>query len=319
MGVLSTKVIAGVVAGTVTLGTVGVMFNGGGTVDTVKSQLVDMKNKIISYEASEIGLLNKIGLIKADATDKLTNANGKIVDAKTRINDLQAEKSLLETQINHLNDEVTGLKADLDTANNTIKTKEAEIVRLQGELDGVNTQLENLQAEYDALLADYNALVAENDNLKSEANRANEEIKEANDKVAELQKTSTEVSAAIEGMAPLTESELGAIGTVNSPDVHDAELVVQNLNLTYIQDGQSETFKAAHPDLDIQEGDRVWRVTNNNKFKVYVEWQFAGGGTTGELVANPSQTFYMTGNGGTMIIKWQDENGVWKQTVKAGA
>ncbi|WP_186320416.1 DUF2046 domain-containing protein [Fictibacillus phosphorivorans] len=306
-------------AGTVTLGTIGVVFTGGDTVDNVKYQLVDMKNKIVSYEQSEFGLLEKIGLIKADATTKLTDANGKIVDAKTKIKDLEAEKRLLQTQIDHLNDEVTGLKADLTTANATIESKNAEIDRLKGELQGVNTQLATLQAEYDTLLANYNALVAENDNLKTEANRANAEIEEANDKVAELQETSTEVSAAIEGKAPLTESELDAIGTVNSPVVHDAELVVQNLNLTYIQDGQSETFKAAHPDLNIQEGDRVWRVTNNNKFKVYVEWQFAGGGTTGELVANPSQTFYMTGKGGTMIIKWQDENGVWKQSVKAGA
>ncbi|MQR94627.1 hypothetical protein [Fictibacillus phosphorivorans] len=319
MGVLSTKVIAGVVAGTVTLGAVGVAFTGGETVDNVKSQLIDMKNKIVSYEASEIGLLDKIGFIKADATDKLTEANGKIVDAKTKIKDLEAEKTLLQTQINHLNDEVTGLKADLDMANATIITKEAEIARLQEELNGVNADLDTLQAEYDALLADYNALVEENDDLKAEANRANAEVQEANDKVAELQETSTQVTTVIEGMSPLTESELNAIGTVNSPEVHDAELVVQNLNLTYIQDGQSETFKAAHPDLDIQEGDRVWRVTNNNKFKVYVEWQFAGGGTTGELVANPSQTFYMTGNGGTMIIKWQDENGVWKSITKAGA
>ncbi|AJD92225.1 hypothetical protein JMA_29080 [Jeotgalibacillus malaysiensis] len=115
----------------------------------------------------------------------------------------------------------------------------------------------------------------------------------------------------------MTQAELDEIVTETSPDVYDAELVVQNLNLTYIQDGQSDAFKAAHPDLGIQDGDRVWRVTNSNNFAVYVE--YVKGTESGELVANPSQTFYLTETSGTMIIKWQDENGVWKQTVKAGA
>ncbi|MDO8244059.1 MAG: hypothetical protein Q7K30_00025, partial [Myxosarcina sp. JB018] len=153
---------------------------------------------------------------------------------------------------------------------------------------------------------------------KNEIARLEAEVNKANDKVEELGNVSQEVAAATEEAEPMTEEEINNVD-IEIGDIHDAELVIQKLNLTYIQDGQSDKFKAEHPDLDIQEGDRVWRVTNNNDFKVYVEWQMAGGRTSGELVANPTQTFYMTGQGGTMIIKWQDENGKWQQKTKAGA
>lgn len=323
-GVLSTKVIAGMVAGTVTVGALGLTFTGAGTIDNVKDQLESMKNKIVQYEASENSLFEKFGLLKADATSKLTSANGKIVEAKNKINDLEAEKSFLTTKLSKMTaerdallEDKAKLKADLDEANQAIAAKDAEITRLNQELTGVTSELETLQADYDSLLADYNELVAENETNKAEAERANAEVQKANDKVSELEGKSNEIETATANLQPMSAEDLEAVVPVAGPDVYDAELVVQNLQLTYIQDGQSEEFKAAHPDLDIQEGDRVWRVTNNNAFKVYVE--YVKGSETGELIANPSQTFYMTENGGTMIIKWQDENGVWKQTVKAGA
>ena len=317
MGLISGKVAAVALTGTLALGTVGFTFTGGETVDKVKAQLEELKNKVVQYEVVENSLFSKIELIKNNATASLTDANDKIVSAKTEINNLKASKSFLEKQIQNLNAEVTGLKAELGVANETIAEKEKEIVTLESELSRVSGELEVLQAQYDTLLADYNALVEENNTNKSEAERANAEVQAANAKVAELEGKYLEVDQATKNNAPMTDAELDAIGTDVTPDVYDAELVVQNLQLTYIQDGQSEAFKAAHPDLDIQEGDRVWRVTNKNAFAVYVE--YVKGSENGELVANPSQTFYMTESGGTMIIKWQDENGVWKQTVKAGA
>lgn len=317
MGLISGKVAALALTGTLAVGTVGFTFTGGETVDKVKAQLEELKNKVVQYEVVENSLFSKIELIKTNATESLTDANNKIVSAKTEINNLKASKSFLEKQIQKLNAEITGLKADLGAANETIAEKENEIATLESQLSKVSGELNDLQELYDTLLAEHKALGAENETNKSEAERANAEVKKANDKVAELEGKFQTVKDATEGHAPLTNEELEAIGTDVTPDVHDAKLVVQNLQLTYIQDGQSDAFKAAHPDLDIQEGDRVWRVTNNNAFAVYVE--YVKGSETGELVANPSQTFYLTESGGTMIIKWQDENGVWKQTVKAGA
>ncbi|MGD7043186.1 hypothetical protein [Jeotgalibacillus proteolyticus] len=338
MAIVSTKVGAVLLASVVTMGATGFYFTEGETVDDVKLQLAELRDKVVQYDYSENALLEKIGLIKADATEMLTDANGKIIDAKTEINNLKADKSFLETQIDGLNTDVANLTAerdqlvaDLDAANDTIDeknaaidelnstidSKNAEIETLQGQVASLETQLANLQAEYDQLEEDYNALVAENTDNKAEAERANAEVQKANEKVAELEGISQEVEEDTDSLDALTQEELDAIGTENTPDVFDAELVVKNLNLTYIQDGQSEEFKAAHPDLDIQPGERVWRITNDNEFKVYVE--YVKGTEDGELVANPSQTFYMTESGGSMIIKWQDENGVWKQTVKAGA
>ncbi|KPL59246.1 hypothetical protein [Rossellomorea vietnamensis] len=325
-GVLSTKVVAGVLAGTVTLGAVGLTFNGAGTIDSVKSQLDSMKEKIVQYEASETSLFEKFGMLKEDAKNKLTFANGKIVEAKNKINDLEAEKSLKIKELAKMTAERDALIAerdqlttDLEEANKTIAERDAEITSLKQAISDLEGKLAALQSEYDTLLENYNALVAENDELKAEANRANEEVDKANSKVAELEAKSTEVEEATVDAQPMTQDELDAVVPVAEPEVFDAELVVKNLNLTYIQDGQSPDFKAAHSDLDIKEGDRVWRITNNNDFKVYVEYRMAGGGTSGEILANPSQTFYMSGQGGTMIIKWQDENGTWKETVKAGA
>ena len=323
-GILSTKVVAGMVAGTVTVGAIGLTFTGAGTVDNVKAQLESMKNKIVQYEASESSLFEKFGMLKEDAKDKLTFANGKIVEAKNKINDLEAEKSFLTTKLSKVTAErdallqdKASLTEDLENANQTIADKNAEITSLNEELTGVEERLTSLQADYDSLLADYNSLVAENDANKAEVERANAEVEKANNKVAELAQKSADVETATAGMEPMSDEELNAVDPVANPDVYDAELVVKKLQLTYIQDGQSEEFKAAHPDLDIKEGERVWRVTNSNEFKVYVEYK--KGSESGELVANPSQTFYLTESGGTMVIKWQDENGVWQQTVKAGA
>ena len=317
MGLISGKVAALALTGTLAVGTVGFTFTGGETVDKVKAQLEELKNKVVQYEVVENSLFSKIELIKTNATESLTDANNKIVSAKTEINNLKASKSFLEKQIQKLNAEITGLKADLGAANETIAEKENEIATLESQLSKVSGELNDLQELYDTLLAEHKALGAENETNKSEAERANAEVEKANNKVAELEGKFQAVKDATQNHEPMTNAELDAIGTDVTPDVHDAKLVVQNLQLTYIQDGQSDAFKAAHPDLDIQEGDRVWRVTNNNAFAVYVE--YVKGSETGELVANPSQTFYLTESGGTMIIKWQDENGVWKQTVKAGA
>ncbi|MYL69846.1 hypothetical protein GLW00_03235 [Halobacillus litoralis] len=318
MGFLSAKAtIAGVVGASAIAG--GVMFTGGETVDNVKDQLVDLKNKVVQYEANEDSLLHKIGLIKADATAKLTDANGKIVDAKTKINDLEAEKSFLQKQVEKLSGEVAQLEADNEQLSSDLADKIAELEAKQAQLDAVNADLEMTKAELDQLQKEYNALAEQNAANESEINRLTAEVEKANSKVAELKDVSDKVSEATEGSEPLSQEELDGLGTDVEPDVFTEELVVENLKLTYIQNGQSEEFKSEHPELDIKEGDRVWRITNNNTFKVYVEYRMAGGGTSGEVVAEPDKTFYMTGQGGTMIIKWQDENGEWHQSTKAGA
>ncbi|MBH0161869.1 hypothetical protein [Fictibacillus sp. 26RED30] len=315
MGVISTKVVASALALGVVAG--GVVWQGEATVNYAKNTFADLQAKISKYEAAEGSLLEKIGFIKADATAKLTDANGKIVTAKEEINNLKANKDKLQTEIKGLNAEITGLKAELNTAKETITAKEAELAQKIAELSTITAQLSDLEEDYNQLVAEYNDLVRVSEANATEAQRANAQLQEANEDIAELRTAAEAAANATELSNPLTKEELDAIGTTNQPEVFSSELVVQNLGLTYIQDGNSEAFKSQHPDLNIQDGDRVWRVTNNNKFDVYVE--YTKGSEKGSLVARPNQTFYLTETGGTMIIKWQDENGVWKQSVKAGA
>ncbi|WP_027954927.1 hypothetical protein [Halobacillus kuroshimensis] len=332
MALLPAKaVVAGVIGAAAITG--GVVFTGGDTVDTVKQQLEDFKNKIVQYEANEGSLLDKIGLIKKDASAKLTDANAKIVDAKSQVKDLEAERSFLQKQIDKLNGEVTQLKSDKEQLGADLEETKAALAAKEQELESTKVTLANveqaladktnelneLQDDYDKLQTEYDQLEETSGAQSAEIERLEGEVVAANDKVAELGEVSDQVNEETADAEPLTADELDGIGVENEPDVYDAELVVQKLNLTYIQDGQSEEFKDAHPDLDIKEGDRVWRITNNNEFKVYVEYRMANGSVSSEIIANPSQTFFMSGNGGTMVIKWQDEHGQWQQTTKAGA
>ncbi|KZE64058.1 hypothetical protein AWM68_13200 [Fictibacillus phosphorivorans] len=329
MGVLSTKVAASVLATSVVVG--GVMFTGGDTINTVKDQLDSLKNKVIQYETNEGSLLGKISLIKADATDKLTTANTIIQKAKSDINTLNAQKQLLEDEISSLQNEIIGLKKDVEkltldlnstkdkltAANLTIAEKEKMLADKEAELSRVNNELTTLEGTYNSLVAEYNALVTTSEANATEANRANSEITKANDKVAELKTKSEEIKTATDAAQPLTTEELNSISTVNQPDVFASELVVQKLNLTFVQNGNTDNFKNQHPDLNIQEGDRVWKVTNENSFEVHITYGLYGGENK-TSIAKPGQSFYLTEQGGTMIIKWKNENDVWQQVTKAG-
>ncbi|MCP3031598.1 hypothetical protein LF817_09570 [Halobacillus sp. A1] len=322
MGIISTKLMVGALATTVVAG--GVMFTGGETVDNVKDQLGELKNKITQYEMNENALFEKLGFVKADAESKINDANDKLTEAKKEINNLKAEKSKLVADIDDLNEEISslqaeieGLEGDLSEANQIIKEKQELLDKKTAELEEVTGNLDALQEEYDDLQADYNELVQTNEANAQEAERANEELEEANAKVAELEGVSGEVEEATGDLEPMTQEEIDALADTVDGEVNDADLVVERLNLTYIQDGNTQSFKDNHPELDIKDGDRVWRINNTNDFKVYVEYE--KGSEEGEVVANPNQTFYMTETGGTMIIKWQDENGEWQQVTKAGA
>ncbi|HMG14962.1 MAG TPA: hypothetical protein VK590_05925, partial [Saprospiraceae bacterium] len=74
MGLLSIKTA---IVGTVVTATVagGLVFGGGGTIDSAKAQLNVLKDKIVSYETSEGSLLEKISLVKNNANTEIGKAN----------------------------------------------------------------------------------------------------------------------------------------------------------------------------------------------------------------------------------------------------
>jgi hypothetical protein len=65
---------------------------------------------------------------------------------------------------------------------------------------------------------------------------------------------------------------------------------------------------------------RRWRVRNPNLFDVPVQWDVYPDFQTGLLVAHPGDNFFYTNTipgPNTVRIRWQDQNEVWQQTVKA--
>lgn len=318
MGFWTGKVVAGLLAGA-TL-TAGVAFTGINGIDNTIKTLDELKNKVVNYEANEVGLLSKLGLTKQEANAEIAKANEVIVVKKVEINNLKASKSKLEDDVKSLTGEVTKLKADLNTTKATLAKKEQELATKITELNGVKAQLEETQKALATLQGKYDTLLADYELATTEADRANEEVDKANKKVAELEAKNTETVNATKDSAPLTKAEMDAVST-STDDVTDAPLAVKALNLTYIQFATPEAraeFRAANPNISLDDDDRAWRVTNNNNFDVYVNYELNGGGT-GSTVAKAGQTFIITFEGGTMIIKWQDENGAWKSNVKAGA
>lgn len=85
--------------------------------------------------------------------------------------------------------------------------------------------------------------------------------------------------------------------------------VVQNLILTSVC--------SDNPDLQ-----RRWRVRNPNPFPVNYTFEVYPNVQTGAGVAPPGDSFFFTNTipgPNTTIIRWQDENGQTRQTVKASS
>lgn len=101
------------------------------------------------------------------------------------------------------------------------------------------------------------------------------------------------------------------IFNLNSKDsranLYDDGEIVLDLNLT--------SMCSENPDLM-----RRWRINNPNDFDVAVEWDVYPYFQTGLIIAHPGHTFFYSNTipgPNTVRIRWQDENLVWKEKVKA--
>ncbi|SES25896.1 hypothetical protein [Salipaludibacillus aurantiacus] len=320
MGLISGKVAAAGLAGALLTG---VVFTGGPTIDKTKDLLDDLRDKVVQFNANETTLKQELQNLHTDSNNRIAKANEIIADKQNEINSLKANKQYLESVVKYLEQrvddlviEVKELKDELGEANDTIEAKEAEIVKLTEELETTQDQLTETEADLEKLEKEYAELEAENNDNKDEVQRANDEVQKANEKVEELADKAAEVEEATEGKDPMTDGEIEEINT-SLDEVNEGQYTVENLNLTYIQ--LTEEFIAEHPELDIQEGERVWRITNNNDFDVAVTYSFAGSSDSETVLAGTGQTFFKTDKGGTLTISWENEKGDIKNNTKAGA
>ena len=68
--------------------------------------------------------------------------------------------------------------------------------------------------------------------------------------------------------------------------------------------------------------ERRWRVRNTNSFGVAYTWSVYGTGLSGAGIASSGDSYFHTptaAGSNTVIIRWQNENGSWKQTTKASS
>jgi peptidoglycan hydrolase CwlO-like protein len=239
MGLFTSKIITGVLAGGFTLGGAGLLFGGTQTLSDASQFVKDQGNKIVQYESNQNSLLNKIGTLKADASGKITTANNTI-------GDLHNQVATLNTQISTLTDQKAQLTTQVSDLQGQIQTLQGQITDLQNQLATANKNNADLQKQLDAKTADYNAKVAElqtaNDNL-AKANKqisnmqaaldyAQQKASEADKQVTQLEGEMDKANAAVKAHGqvvdqvkadtkndqPLTNDQVNAVDTT-TPDV----------------------------------------------------------------------------------------------------
>jgi chromosome segregation ATPase len=239
MGLFTSKIINGVIAGGFTLGGAGLLWGGHDTLQNANQFVQDSGAKITQYASNEGSLLNKIGMIKADASGKITTANNTIADLHNQV-------ATLNTQISTLTDEKAQLTSQVSDLQTQVKTLQGQITDLQNQLATANNKNADLQKQLDAKTADYNAKVAElqtaNDNLakanqkindmQAALNYAQQKASEADKQVTQLEgemnkanadatetgKVVDKVKADTQGDKPMTNDDLNKVDT-STPDV----------------------------------------------------------------------------------------------------
>lgn len=220
MGLFTSKIAIGVLAGGFTLAGAGLLFTGSETLQNASSFVQQAGNKITQFEVNENSLLDKIATLKSDANSKIEVANAKIAEKKVKIGELEgqissltSEKEALMAEVASLESEITGLQAELNTANANLASTQAA--------------LDEKTAQYDAKVAELNKAnktIAELNNLLVWAkNKAVEADKHVTELEGELQQANTEVAThgevveqvktETEGAEPLTQEEVDAVET----------------------------------------------------------------------------------------------------------
>lgn len=157
MPVFSSVVFKGVIAGGFSLAAAGLIFTGAQDLQQASEYVKQTTAKITQYEVSENSLLEKIGVVKNDANEKITQANGVITSKKAQIEEQLAQINDLSGQKAQLESEIAGLRTDIDNLN-------ASLTQANTDLDATRSALAEKTAAYDAKV---------------------EELRVANDRIAE--------------------------------------------------------------------------------------------------------------------------------------
>lgn len=192
MPVFSSVIFKGVVVGGFSLAAAGLIFTGTQDLKDASEYVKKTTAKIVQYEISENSLLEKVGVVKAEADEKIgkandviTSKNNEIEEQLAQINELNGKKTQLETEIAGLQSDITNLNASLTQANT--------------DLDATRTALANKTAAYDAKVAELrraNDTIAEYVRLAQEAYaKAQEADRHVKQLESEVQKANAEVAA----------------------------------------------------------------------------------------------------------------------------
>jgi chromosome segregation ATPase len=205
MGLFTSKIAIGVLAGGFTLGGAGLLFNGSETLQNASNFVKDAGAKITQYENNENSLLEKFNILKTNANSSIDTANetisgkkAEIASLQGQIDDLSSKKSELESQIESLNTQIASLQADLEKSNADLTTTKAALEEKTAQYNAKVAELDLANktiADLTKLLAYAKDKAVEADKhvaqLEGELNKANTEVA-AHGKVVDQVKTETE-------------------------------------------------------------------------------------------------------------------------------
>ena len=214
MGLLSSKIgIAVLAGGTITLGGLGLLFNGSETLQDASNYVRDSSEKIIQYEANENNLFGKLTTLKANADAKSQAQQNTIAQLESDKAGLQEIVTGLEGNVDTLTAEVERLTATLNTEKGDHQATKEQLANKVAELNQAKTDLANAQNQIKSLEGTLNwaqdkaakadKLVGE---LEVEVQKANAQV-EAHGTVVEENKEATKDDV------PMTQEEIDAIST----------------------------------------------------------------------------------------------------------
>jgi chromosome segregation ATPase len=227
MGIFTSKIITGVIAGGFTLAGAGLLFSGSDTLHNATSFVKDAGARLAQYEQNENTLIGKIGAVKADASTKLASANETIDNLNGQITTLSNEKATLQSTVDGLKSDIDGLKASIADLN-------AKLAAEQGDHAKTKAALDAKTAEYDAKvkelgtanaslaaankkIADYEAAARVALEKAKEADQhitqLEGEVQKANAEVADHGRVVDEVKADTSADQPLDQADIDAIDT----------------------------------------------------------------------------------------------------------
>lgn len=220
MGFFASKVGAGILAGTLTVGTMGtagLLFTGSDTLDNATTFVQEAGAKITGYEASENSLIGKITNLRDDANNKISTANAEIDSLEVNVADLESQKTELEGTVETLQGTVSTLEAQIADLSAEVSGLQASLQAEQEAHASTQASLDTKTAEYEAKVAELSAKQAELEGVQAQLTSANETIVKLNHSINWAINKSKEADAIVvelEAQLDQANSEVQAHGDV---------------------------------------------------------------------------------------------------------